>query len=35
MITPNPRLKVHVAEQLASSIISAAHPSPSESLRAK
>jgi hypothetical protein len=28
MITPHPRLKVNVAEQLARSIIVAAHPSP-------
>ena len=28
MIAPHPRLEVHVAEQFASSIVAAAHPSP-------
>ena len=35
MIAPNPRLKIDVAEQLASPIVAAAHHSPSESLRSK
>jgi hypothetical protein len=32
MIAPYPRLQIHIAEQLATSIVVPAHPSPSESL---
>jgi len=35
MIVPSPRLEIDVAEQFASSIVAAAHPPPSESLRSQ
>jgi hypothetical protein len=35
MIAPDPRLQIHITEQFARSIVTAAHPSPSESFRGK